>query len=441
MGKLYETARGFNGGGPVITGRYMTLPAIEETEFERGFRDAEGKMRNIEIPTFNGQTFENDGRGRNVATTLVNFEAMSNLGDSAHTGSTPEGKPVGVSRKVVQEANKTVAKYVLHVDPKALAAASYEERAKVAEAKGQPAPNKNTVDRLNLKYSFSNTDKGVAGMNGASFQSNVAKAAAQRYIFTASPSKPEQNVPKQKMIEDISATFVKEYAAFAKEAVEKGCKGIPVKDKDGKVVKGQVVPNTAFGPLKEMGIKAIDMNGTTILGVAGDSSPAQTSAINKALVNFNNAFNAKMSQEINGKAAGMDKDTAAEYRGIGNMIGVDSYAVVPRNPRTNEKADIIVIQPSTTAVIQPFSGALFKSYDAAMHDGPGGVAKPVEELYGKSILKNTQKIIKDNEVPSLAGGEKDKTKAAEIAKDVVSKQIEDITAALKGSDAPDGPTK
>lgn len=439
MAKLFENARGLD--ATVTKGRYMTLPAIEATEFERGFRDAEGKMRNVEIPTFNGQTFENDGRGRNVATTLVNFEAMSNLGDSTHTGSTPEGKPVGVSRKEVQEGNKSVSKYVLNVDPTALAAASYEERVKTAEAKGQPTPSENTKDRLNLKYSFSNTDKGVAGMNGVSFQSNVAKAAAQRYILTASPNKPEKNVPKQEIIEDISATFVNEYAKFAKEAVEKGCKGIPVKDKEGKVVKGQVVPNTEFGPLKDMGIKAIDMNGTTVLGVAGDSSPNQTSAINKALVNFNNAFNAKMSQEINGKAAGMDKDTAAEYRQIGNMIGVDSYAVVPRDPKTNEKADIIVIQPSTTAVIQPFSGAVLKAYDAAQHNGANGVAKSVEELYGKSIIKNAQKTIKDNEVPSLAGGEKDKAKAAEIAKDVVAKQLEDITVALKGSEAPDAPDR
>jgi hypothetical protein len=435
MAKLFEKGKALE--SQKVTGRCMVLPAINEDEFERGFRDAEGKMRNIEIPTFNGLTFENDGRGRNVATTLVNFEAMSNLGDSNHTGSTPEGKPITVARKEVQEGNKVVGKYVLHVDPSALAAASYDERVKAAaDKKDMPAPNENTKDRLNLKYSFSNTDKGVAGMNAVSFQANVAKAAAQRYILTASPKDPNKNVPKQDMIEDIADKFVNTYSAFAKEAVKNGSNGIQVKDKEGNIVEGQTVPNTEFPPLKDMGITAVDVNGTTVLGVAGTPGKDQTSAINKALVNFNRAFNAKMSQEINGYAATLDEAKAAEYRQLGNMIGVDSYAVVPRDPKTNEKADVIVIQPATTAVIQPFSGAVLKAFDAAQHQGANDQAKSVEELYGKDIIRNAAEIIKKNEVPSLAGKETDKEKAAAVAKETVAKQLEDVTKALEEAQTP-----
>lgn len=372
-------------------------------------------MANIPIPLFNGQTFDNPdnpsdpGRGSNTANLVVNFSKMANLseellvqamgmsqadaaqaiglqGPDGYTGFTEAETPVSVSvtRNLSEQDPLKRVKIGLEVDMKALAGANDIERAKNS---GDRKIDERSNGRLPLTCAFTTTYDGVAGMTADRMVANTGLAASQAYLLTASKKDPDKTLPGKDTVEAIGKLFASEYTSFMKTAIEKGCDGIPrqVKDaKSGKYVssKTETVPKTGFKPLGEMGVTMTEVNGATVIAI--DPSKASRPYSSAEMVNFNNAFNAHMSQVVNRQFG--DKDPVA--RNLANQMGINSYAVKPRVPGTNEPAGVTLIQPSTTLTVKPFAESVTTSVMCATHQN----TKPIEQLYSPKILENAAAI-------------------------------------------------
>ena len=431
-------------------GNVIELAAMSKKEFDSSFRgskngnslDPKDYVKNVEIKTFNGQTFENDGRGSNVATVLVNFAKMSsyfgNKGtgfECQYSGSTDGDTPVYVDKFTDFSDAVDPEKVAIQIDATALAGANFAERVANIEAKNAgitnpedkiPMPNQAGKDRVDVKYAFSTTHNGVAGMSADGFAKNIAKAAGQRYILTASPKDPSKEgaIPTKADMETVAKMFSDTYGDMAAKAVKDGLK--PMKSTNGKVIEG-----TDVNALSSYGVHCVKVDGATVLATSEKLTADQKSALNKELVKFNKAFNNTMSQQINAV-------DSKSIKALGNMMGVNAYAVDPMNSE-RQSAGITVIQPSATAMVQPFSGALDKAFDAATHRGVGGVVKTPAELYGQEILKNAQAITSTFDTQAL---EPEKAKEAlDNQLSAIQNAVEkDAAKAGKSKDA-EGPTK
>jgi hypothetical protein len=407
-------------------------------EFREGFlalkkdgadQDVNNYLRAVEIKTWDGQVLENDGRGSNKASTIINFAKMcDSIGpeynapglDRGYTGSCANGMPVDVASytDVADNDPNTRDKYVITLDPRAIASANYMERKAAAEEAGRPAPDKKSADRIPVKFTFPTTKNGVAGMSLEGLTNNVGKAATQRYILTASKNTAESEVPAR---EDIEAVAKLTMATFDKVLMEcadgKAKKDIQTTGVNGpkQPIEGTAVDKPAFG------VKAIEVDGATVYAI--DTSKAKdttTADVNKWLVDVNNRFNKVLSQEVNGTMA-----KGSMQSKLGNMIGIQAYAVEPQDPVSNEKSGLILIQPATTAQLQPYTSSLVKAYDAATHskDFPGEEKNvSVDKIYDPKIVENAGKLAAEYNQPS--GLDKD------AAIKAVQMQLEGVQAQL-----------
>lgn len=430
-------------------GRVITLPTQNAADFKRGLQKGDGTAKSeaigrVNVKLFNGQTFENDGRGSNEANLTINFNTMSNYGggskylgsagpdDAALAGKSDDEikgmlSPVYVDQFTDVSDPVNPDKVRVSIDPKALAAASYASKMENSQNNGTPAPRETTKDRLDLRFSFATTHNGVAGMSEKGFAANVAKAAQQKYILSASAKNPEAGVPVKGDIETVSKIYAAEYAKFAKTAVEKGCTGIKamVGDGDNRKQGKDTIEGTSFEALSNLGLKVATVDGATVIG--GSAEGKNASDVNKALVAFNRAFNAHMSQVING-----DQTLSAGAKSLGNMMNMNAYAVMPPREGSNDR-NMILVQPAASASIQPFSSAFTKAYDAATHGGINGVVKTPEELYGKAVIDKAQGITN--------GFDNSLDKDASKAKEIQTAQYDAVAAAVAGPEGPDGPDR
>jgi hypothetical protein len=421
------------------TSRTVTLPTMTSKEFEDGFlalknggdeNKVDNYMRNMTLKTFNGETFENDGRGSNQASFAVNFAKMcDSVGpeykapgtDRSYAGSCENGMPIDiVAYTDVSDNNPdTRDKYVVTADLRAIASANYIERKAAAERDGRTAPDPKSADRIAIKYTFPTTENGVAGMSLDGLTKNVGKAATQRYILTAS-QKTAGDVPTADAVKSVAEVTKNTFESVMKDCIDgKANKDMKTTGYNGKgTIEGTKVDKPNFD------IKSMKVGEATVYAIDTSKSDVKVQDVNKWLVDVNNRFNKTLSQDVNSKFAAKSEEAK-----LGNMVGIQAYAVVPQDPATGEKKDMILIQPAMTAQLQPFTSSLIKAYDAATHskDYPAkeGEAKnvSVEDIYGKEIVENAGKLAATYNAPS--GRTKDEAIAA------VQAQLEGIQAGLE----------
>lgn len=390
------------GTNSIKTSRTITLPTMTGAEFKKGFtaikkdgdeKDVNNFLKTVEIKTWNGQLFENDGRGSNNAGVLINFAKMcDSVGpkynapglDRGYRGSCANGMPVDVASYTDVSDNNpdTCDKFVVTLDPKALASANH------MEVKASGKPGKSNPERLPIKYTFPTTKNGVAGMSLEGLTNNVGKAATQRYILTASKNTADSEVPTR---DDVEAVAKLTMATFDKVLMEcadgKAKKELQTTGVNGpkQPIDGTAVNKPAFG------IKAVEVDGATVYAI--DTSKAKdttTSDVNNWLVNVNKRFNKALSQEVNSTMA-----KGSMQSKLGNMIGIQAYAVEPKDPVSNEKSGLMIIQPATIAQLEPYTTSLVKAYDAATHskDFPGEEKNvSVDKIYDPKIVENAGKL-------------------------------------------------
>lgn len=390
------------GTNSIKTSRTITLPTMTGAEFKKGFtaikkdgdeKDVNNFLKTVEIKTWNGQIFENDGRGSNNAGVLINFAKMcDSVGpkynapglDRGYTGSCANGMPVDVASYTDVSDNNpdTRDKFVVTLDPKALASANHME----LKAKGNA--NRSNPERLQIKYTFPTTKNGVAGMSLEGLTNNVGKAATQRYILTASKNTADSEVPTR---DDVEAVAKLTMATFDKVLMEcadgKAKKELQTTGVNGpkEPIGGTAVNKPAFG------IKAVEVDGATVYAI--DTSKAKdttTSDVNNWLVDVNKRFEKVLSQEVNSTMA-----KGSMQSKLGNMIGIQAYAVEPQDPVSNEKSGLMLIQPATIAKLQPYTTSLVKAYDAATHskDFPGEEKNvSVDKIFDPKIVENAGKL-------------------------------------------------
>lgn len=381
--------------------RTITLKRESKADFDKSFRaeatqtDAKKKyIRNMPVKTFNGETYDRgadqtEGRSSNEASITVNFGVMSNsFGiNSPYTGSTESGKPIEITEYVdnSRQGDDKIS-YGIEVDLEGLAHATFEERKKNAEQNGATVDER-SQDRLQLNYSFSSAKNGVAALNPEIMATNLAKVGTQRYMLVASKKDPQKEAFTEKDVTALADTFVSEYnTALLAAADGKLTSGLTSKKVvDGKVTEGPAIKDTEVSKLPDgMKLSPIEVDGATVYAVTGVGS--KTSELNKWLVNFNNYYNAKMSQVVNGtpELAGAQGENPIT-RKLGLVAGINSYAVTPVNK--SEDMNYALIQPATTGKINAYAQAVRSAHDAATYYESNGQEVALETIYGKERLE------------------------------------------------------
>ncbi len=397
--------------------QFRVLQSGDKAVIEKNRQANTHLIANVNVPLFNGQTFPGEngdvGRGRTDSTMVVNFGKMANISQdvqallkttapgSEYTGNTGadftvDGKdPTPVALDVVRDLSvqgKDQYRVTTIIDMQALANANDVERDAFRKANSLPALGEAAKGRLTLTAGLSTTDHGMPAMNGDRFRANVAQLASQNYLLTAQKKDPSRGVVSQDTINKVADTFSKGYADFVSKYADKACAGIDrqVKGDDGKYKtdKTHPVPNTAFPSLADMGISVVGMkDGSTALVV---TDTAKNAANREGMNNFNNAFNAYMSQKVN---QAFENDDAAKK--LGNRFSIRSYPVTPVDP-TKDGRDLTLIQPSTVMTMEPYAGAVTRAYECATHNEPHRqnetAIQAIEGLYGKEVLENAAKI-------------------------------------------------
>ncbi len=399
-----------------FAGAFRVLQSGDKALIEKNRQANTHLIRNVNVPLFNGQTFPGEGndvgRGRTESTMVVNFGKMANISSdvqallktsapgSKYTGNTGadytvDGKdPTPVALDVVRDLSvQGIDQYRVTtiIDPQALANANDAERDAARAAAGLKPLAEGAKGRLTLTAGLSTTDHGMPAMNGDRFRENVAQLASQNYLLTAQKKDPARGMVSQDTIDKVASTFSKGYTDFVAKYATKACPGIDsqVKQADGSYKKGGAVPNTSFPSLADMGISVIGMkDGSTALVV---TDTAKNAANREGMNNFNNAFNAHMSQVVN---KSFENDDAAKK--LGNRFSIRSYPVTPMEP-DSDKRDLTLIQPSTVITMEPYAAAVTRAYECATHNEPlRDKDEPhmhaIEGLYGKEVLENAAKI-------------------------------------------------
>lgn len=444
--------------------RPVRLAAMTYEEMAPNFRSVNEKnrvlnrhlMANIEMPLYNGLEIEGGQHGQSTATMLINFGTMSDMSpvlqeallqenklmgederiedkdfavpDSGHTGNTEGGKPVHL--KIDPDRTAGTVKITPVIDMAALARANYNERVaarkgdKEGKFSGAPAVSDSQADRLKLSVRYLTTTNGIGSMNPARANENVARAASQSYLMTASKGNPERDMFSQTQIDEVSGKIAKVYSDFLHEYADKESKGLhPALRKDGvvqpgKLDKSQVIEKTDFPSFKEMGLGVVDVNGSTVLAAIdlGDASKNKTAAEqrHKYLPNVANAINAVLSREFNSvptktsaeiKAmpAGAEKtaaQAALNTKNLGLAMKMNMFMTTPQSVET----PFSVVQPAMVLTFSPFASVVRDTVECAQHkhDGPDGPAPrdgserlktTIEDVYGAKVLDNARAIL------------------------------------------------
>lgn len=399
-----------------------------------------GKMAKMEpalqeaILAHHGVAEENQGK-------LMEGQTSGYTGNTAIEGLDPEsaGAPVATDARYNVSTETVTVRTI--IDPSALARANYEERLAARKASpdkfkgarplpeieaGKPLPF--DAQRLPISVKYPTATNGIGSVNKGRVAENVARAASQSYLLTASKANPGKNLPSKGEIDSVAGGV----SACLDEIVAmgaKGCKGIPVRDKSGQPT-GATVPNTEFPSFAAMGIKAVTDKdtGSTFLVVADETKAAQRA---EGLPKMANALNARMSQTF----AGMDSKNA---RNLGLSLKFDMYEQKPQNLEGMNVTNS-VISPAMRMEITPFASAVRDSVECAQHkhDSPelrekmgvkSDLTATIDTIYGKEILDNTKKILSDAgiETDAKALGTKTTQAERESAKDASCKLAERI---------------
>lgn len=413
--------------------------------------DASKFVGNLEVKTFNGMTYGDDGRGSNTAQMTVNFATMSDIGqvagqtfegrkepalfkttnpkafESEYTGATPSGKPITFEAEYNPSDNENPVTFSPVVDFKALATASFMEKEKAAQNSKDryyKAPTgkarEMAKDRVDLTYAFTTTHNGVAGMSEQGIASNIAKAAQQNYILTTGKGNIDTNKPQAETIKGLANEFSTAYKDLMGKAIKGELKnGLPqlVKGEDGKYTPGTSAIAGTQCDLSGKGLVMHEADGCLHIGLEKDG--ANTSEINKQLVGFNNYFNRYMTQQLNEKYPAAEKDpTGVALKNMNQMVDLNAYLVSP--PGAN---GVALVQPTMTAKISAFSAAVVKAHDAALHtevEVDGQVKQQsVSDMYDDKIIQNANDIVKDfdNTMRDAEGQKLEPMAAAKVTAD------------------------
>lgn len=450
--------------------RPVRLATMTYEELAPNFRSVNEKnlalnrhlMANVEMPFYNGLEIDGGQHGQSTATMLINFGTMSDMSpvlqeallqenhlmgederiedktingvaatapDSGHSGNTEGGKPVHL--EVTPDRTAGTVKITPVIDMAALARANFNERNaarkgdKDGKFAGAPALNDSQADRLKVSVRYLTTTNGIGSMNDKRATENVAKAASQSYLMTASKSNPGRDMFSQSQIEEVSSKIAKVYSDFLHEYAEKKSDGLhpALRDKNGAVKPGKldtskVIDKTDFPSLKDMGLGVVDVNGSTVLAAIdlGDDSKNRAAAEqrHKYLPNVANAINATLSREFNSVPtmssadikkmdAGAERDAAQaalNTKNLGLAMKMNMFMTTPQSVET----PFSVVQPAMTLTFSPFASMVRDTVECAQHkhDGPDGPAprdgserlkNTIEDVYGAEVLKNAKTIL------------------------------------------------
>ena len=409
-------------------GRPITTALIPVVDFAKGMRAAGSDkafeananlMTDINLPLYSGKDLPDDQRSQypGGGSISVNLGKLTNMPENllgaigttqkepcTYSGNTPEETPITVDTyKRMSEQDPARRNCVrLTLDPQAIAAVNDIERDKGREAKGLPKlmtgdpkqDRKNpALGRLSVELKAVTTDQGVGAMNADRLKANLGEMAAQNYLMTTpgpTKARPDNSaaaakyMPTKDDVDKVASLYAKEYAAFVDKYAEKGCDGIkPMKQgKDGTYsvdTKAKPIEGTKFASLKDMGFSPVHLDDGSVALVCTDGSKgaADTRKGPEGLRAFDEAFSKHMAQKV---SQTFESGTVA--RNLGAQMGISSY------PVTIPDSDMTVIQPSTTFEVKSFARALTTSVECATHNNQ----KPIEEIYGKTVLENTRAI-------------------------------------------------
>ena len=434
------------GGRAVST----TIPMVDFTKGMRGAKSADALAKNanlitdIKLPLYSGKDLPDDQRSQypDGGRISVNLGKMTNMspsllkaigtqqnGKCSYTGNTPEETPVTIDtiRDLSEQNPDLQMKARVTMDLKAVAAVNDIERDAGRVAKGLPKlmtgdPAKDrknpALGRMNVRLRESVTTEGVPAMNESRLAANLGEMAAQNYLMTTpkAADKAGKYMVQKDDVASVAALYAKEYESFVNKYAEKGCDGIlPMDKKEGK--DGAVsykpgktpIDGTAFASLKDMGFSPVklDSGATALVCTDGSKDAVDVRKGEKGLLAFDRAFNSHMSQVV---SQTFESGTVA--RNLGAQMGVASY------PVTVPGSEVTMIQPSTTFDVKTFASSLTTSVECATHQNQ----KPVEEIYGKTVLENTRAI--QDYFPDKGGAEgRDR-----VFEEIKAKQPEATTA-------------
>lgn len=424
---------------PTLKRRVMQLPKMNADDLAfRSGRDGYEGVTSIDIKTFSGETFPGDKRGSNSAQLVIDFEKMSNLGENPTYSGSAEGRPVNVVFQKDETSSEAKEVARISLDLNALADASFKEKQANADAKGLAPVDPKKEGRIDLKYFFPAAHNGAAGLGEAGVKSNIAVAAAQRYILTAPKAESEANdpkiYPKQDVIDNVAKIYMDTYADVMGKAI-KGelVNGMTTKEvvENGKTVRqgGEPIQGTNVPNLGEkFGLRLVEVDGATVVGTTKELSADQKKELNTILrSSFEKAFSTTLTQNI-----GPEYASQTAGKAIGNMLSAQPYVMTPQsNP------NIMLVQPNMVAKVSPFARALENAMDAAMHTSRNGKARDVKEMYNPTVIANAKNLIENNAYSlskelGLEGESTDK-KMDEVRK-AQDKQLAAIESAIKAED-------
>lgn len=382
------------------TGKTITLPTMLLSDFENGFSavkdgvdlsDVNRYVHNgIGVNTWNGQVFEGadgkEGYGSNAAGLTLNFAKLSDaIGaakyDKVYTGSCENGRPIDVKQYTDASENdpKLRDKVVVTLDMKAIATANHEEKKEYAAAKGSAMPKDADRDRVPVKYTFTTTKNGVAGLDKEAVTNNIGKFAAQRYVLTASKSNPEQGMAEHSSVEKVANAYIDTYNSVMKDCIEGKCdKNMKTTGFNGakKVeIEGTKVDKPNFD------IKTMEIDGATVYAIDNKNGGVNTSDVNTWLRSVNNRVNKTFAQVV-----GSQFEKGSMECKLGNEVGANSYAVVPQDPKTGAKSGMILVQPAMQGIVKAYASKITDANYAATHQ------KPLGELYNDKIVENARTL-------------------------------------------------
>lgn len=417
---------------------------------------------NVEIPMFNGQVIGPDKYGSNRGQLVIDLKSVgpeqseknaSNPDLPKYTGRTESNTPVHMTDIEDLRDGVNPIKHALVIDTVALARATYDIKDEYAKKNPDVrAPHPSTRDRLDVTAGWSTTKNGVGAMSLGGMEANVSQIAAQNYMFTASPKKPDEGKPSKDDITKVAEIISNTYTEVAK-GIEKGdyAAGLSSKKDASKVIPGTTLGADAFA---KNGLKVCEVDGATVIA-AVDMDKSKEASARQVLESFSKIVNAKVSQQVN-DVAFKESDSVKK---LANLAKINSY---PVNPYADGKkmGDLTVVQPSVNVTFQPYASALAKTVNIMRREPEidkttqQSVIRTPNEVYGDAIVKNAKSIHEyfKTEADASLTKEQIRTQAIENQSNFVDAIRAAVTAddksatkalkskAAKTKDTPDAPT-
>lgn len=429
-------ARASGGNSPPSKNYFICdIPMIDAEDGNRirmtEIRGYDGKMQTkvfTEFALANG-TVNNDPHKINQESWILAYtgETATAIG-SGRASEDGSATAPGAGRAValMETTRGDSVKYKQYADLHAVA--KLEADAKRAAAKGREPGARDEMlrrrypeERANLIRNVLLTSKCVSGVTPDGIRHQVADLAKHLFIYGVGSSKNAryaENVEELKAIpvgkrdktvgsyipmqDDINAVakdYFRTYCDLLKEALHGP---VRVTTRNGEY--SVTVPN-----LSDLGFKGGVLDDGTVELIAPESVASDPRA-EAAIASFNDAFQLRFSQLINGtysaenaEKIGVDANAYTRIRSIGNAMALNTYVSQPKYD-SGKAADFIVVNPVSSMVIMPFINAAERGFAAARHqeyvlDGVvynsknGDSAElTTETLFGKAVTEIAAEI-------------------------------------------------